>query len=91
MVGQVTPSSTQSWILDDTIWEGSGRRSNDAATHPDNTQYSRIFGVSFTNAKMSDSVDRLDAQSSCPDAVLFWEEYHFSGKAVVEDRSDAAK
>jgi hypothetical protein len=42
-LGQATPSSTQSWISDDTIWEGSARRLDDMATCPDTTQYSRIF------------------------------------------------
>jgi hypothetical protein len=68
------------------------------ATHPDATQCSRIFWVSFTDEERSDSVDRLDARLSRPDAqsshsdtVLFWEELRYSGKAVVEDRLDGAK
>jgi hypothetical protein len=61
------------------------------ATRPDTTQYSRIFWVSFTDAKKSDSVDRLDVRSSRPDALLFWEELCNSEKAIVEDRPDAAK
>jgi hypothetical protein len=82
MLGQATPSSTQSWISDETIWEGSVRRSDDMVTHPDSVP--RIFWVSFSNAERSDNVD-------CPDAVLFWEECHYSGKAVTEDRPDATR
>jgi hypothetical protein len=83
-LGQATPSSTRSWISEDTIWEGSARR-------PDATQFSRIFWVSFTDAKRSDSVDRPDARSSRPDTVLFWEELRYSGKVVTEYRPYAAK
>jgi hypothetical protein len=84
MLGQATPSSTRSWISDDTIWEGSTKR-------PDATQCSRIFRVSFTDMERSDIVDRSDAQSSCLDAVLFWEEYRYFGKMVPEDHPKAAK
>jgi hypothetical protein len=90
-LGQATLSSTRSWISDDTIWEGFAKRPDDVATHPDATQCSKIFWVSFTDEEMSDSVDRLDAQSSRPDVVLFWEEYRYFGKAVAKDRPDAAK
>jgi hypothetical protein len=41
--------------------------------------------------KRSDNVDRPDARSSRPDAILFWKEYRYSGKAVAEDRLNAAK
>jgi len=61
------------------------------ATRLDATQCSRIFWASFTNAKMSDSEDHLDAQSSRPDAVLFWEDLRYSGKLVAEDRLNAAQ
>jgi hypothetical protein len=37
---------------------------------------------------MSDSIDCLDTRSSRPDAVLFWEELRYSGKAVAEDCLD---
>jgi len=60
------------------------------ATSPDATLCSRIFRVSFTDPKRSDSEDHPDARSSCPDVVLFWEELCYSGKAVVEDRPDEA-
>jgi len=43
------------------------------------------------NAERSDSNDRSDARSSRLDTVFFWKEYRYSGKAVVEDRSDSAK
>jgi hypothetical protein len=36
-------------------------------------------------------IDRLDSRSSRPEAVLFWEEYHYSRKAVAKDHQDAAK
>jgi hypothetical protein len=42
------------------------------------------------DVERSDSEDRLDAQSSRSDAVLFWEDLRYSGKAVAEDRLDAA-
>jgi hypothetical protein len=90
-LGQPTLSSTQSWISNDTIWEGSARRPDDVATHPNPTQCSRIFQVSFTNAERSDSLDCWDAQSSCTDAVWLWEELSYFGKTVAEDQSDAAK
>jgi hypothetical protein len=41
--------------------------------------------------KRSDSVDRPDARSSHPDAVMFWEELRYFGKAVTEDRQDATR
>jgi hypothetical protein len=88
-LGQATSSSTRSWISNDTIWEGSARCLDDVATLPDATQYSRIFQVSFTDAEMSDSINRSDARSSCPNAVQFWDEYRYSGKAVAEDHPDA--
>jgi hypothetical protein len=40
-------------------------------------------------AEMSDSIDRPDARSSCPDAVLFWEELRYYEKAVAKDHPDA--
>jgi hypothetical protein len=83
-LGQATPSLTWSWILVDTIWEVSARRPDDVATCPNTTQHSKIFWVSFIDAKRSDSEDRLDV-------VLFWEELRYSGKAVVEDRRDKGK
>jgi hypothetical protein len=52
--------------------------------------FQNILGL-LTDEERSDSVDRPDARSSHPDVVLFWEEYHYSGKAVVEDRPDANK
>jgi hypothetical protein len=90
-LGQATPSWTWSWISDDTIWEGFTRRPDDVVTHPDATQCCRIFWVSFTDAEKSDNVNLLDTRSSCPDAVLFWEEYCYSGKVVAEDRPGASK
>jgi len=42
------------------------------------------------DGERSDSVDRPDARSSHPDAVLFWKELHNSRKAVAEDRQEAA-
>jgi hypothetical protein len=91
MPGQATPSSTWIWISEDTIWEGSARRSDDVATRPDATQCSKIFRVSFRDVERSDNVDRSDALSSLLEVVLFWKEYLYSRKAVVEDRLDAAK
>jgi hypothetical protein len=61
------------------------------ATRPEATQCSRIFGVSFRDAKRSDNVVLPDARSSRSDAFLFWKELRYSGKAIAEDRSDAAK
>jgi hypothetical protein len=87
MRGQATPSSTWIWISE----EGSARHPNDVATRPDAIQCSRIFQVSFTDAERSDSFDRPDARSSRSDAVLFWEELRYSGKAVLEDHPDVAK
>jgi hypothetical protein len=84
-------SSTQIWISEDTNWEGSARRPDDVATRLNATQCSRIFRVSFKDAKRSNIVDRLEARSSCSDAVLVWEELRYSGKAVAEDRPGAAK
>jgi len=46
-LSQATPSSTQSWISNDTIWEGSARHPDDVATRPDATQCSIIFWVSY--------------------------------------------
>jgi hypothetical protein len=57
-------------------------------TRQDATQRSRIFWVSFTDAKRSDGEDRLEARPSHQDVVLLWEESHYSGKAVAKDRSD---
>jgi len=91
MLGQATLSSTRIWISEDTNWEGFARRPDDVATRQDATQCSRIFRVSFTDAERSDSVDRLDARSNRPDAVLFWEELRYYGKEVTKDRLDAAK
>jgi hypothetical protein len=90
-LGQATLSSTRSWISDDTIWEGFARRLEYVATRLDATQCSRIFRVSFTDAKMSDSIDRSDARSSRPNMVLFWEEYYHSRKAVANDHPDATR
>jgi hypothetical protein len=70
----------------DTVWEVSARRPNNVATRPNATQHSRIFRVSFTDAEMSDSEDRPDAQPSHSNVVLLWEESCYSGKAVAEDR-----
>jgi len=58
---------------------------------PDATQSSRIILVSFTDAKSSDSEDRSDAQPSHSDVVLLWEELHYCGKMVTEDRPDEGK
>jgi hypothetical protein len=84
MLGQASPISTQSWILVDTIWEVSARC-------PDATQRPRIFWDSFIEAKMSDSEDRPDARPSRPDVILLWKESRYSGKVIVEDRSDEGK
>jgi len=80
MLGQATPSLTRSSISFDIIWEVSAKRSDDVATRLDATQCSRIFWVSFT-----------DARPSRPDLVLFWEGLRYSGMAVVEDRPDKVK
>jgi hypothetical protein len=40
---------------------------------------------------MSHSEDRPDALPSRPDMVLLWEESHYSGKAVTEDRPNEGK
>jgi hypothetical protein len=61
------------------------------ATRLDTTQCSQIFRVSFTDAEMSDNINRPDARSSRLDVVLFWEELRYFGKAIAEDRPDAAK
>jgi hypothetical protein len=90
-LGQATPSSTRSWISDDTIWKGSAKRPDNVPTHADATQCSRIFWVSFTDSKRSDNIDRPDAWSRRSDAVLFWEELRYFRKAVAEDLPDAAK
>jgi hypothetical protein len=90
-LGQATPSLTWSWIPDDTIWEGSARRSEDVATRPNATQCSRIFWVSFTDTERSDNIDCPDAQSSHPEAILFWEELCYFGKAIAKDCPDTAK
>jgi len=90
-LGQATLNSTQSWISDDTIWEGYAKRPNDVATRPNATQCSRIFRVSFTDAERSDSIDHPNTRSSRLDAVLFWEELRYSRKAVAKDCSDLAK
>jgi hypothetical protein len=91
MLGQATPSSTQSWISVDTIWEVFARRLDDVATRTDATQCSRIFWVPFRNAERSDSEDRLDTRPSRPDVVLFWEELRYSGKVNAKDRLDEGK
>jgi hypothetical protein len=39
---------------------------------------------------MSYSEDRLDTWPSRPDMDLFWDELHYSGKAVAEDCTDEA-
>jgi hypothetical protein len=84
VLGQATPSSIRSWISVDTIWEVSTRR-------PDATYRSRIFRVSFTDAKISDSEDCPDARPSRPDVVLLWEELCYSGKVVAKDRPNKGK
>jgi hypothetical protein len=91
MIGQATPSSTWIWISKDINWEGSTRRLDDVATCLNATQCSRIFWVSFTDSKRSDSVDPPDARSSRPYAFLFWKEYRYSGKVVAEDHPEAVK
>lgn len=90
-LGQATPSSTSSWISNDTIWEGLARLPDDVATSLDATQCSKIFWVSFMDAELSDSIVCPNSRSSLLDAVLFWEELCYFGKAVAEDRPDAAK
>jgi hypothetical protein len=60
------------------------------ATHPDATQESEIFRVSFTNTNRSDNEDCPNARLSRPDVVLLWEEWRYSRKAVAEDCSDEA-
>jgi hypothetical protein len=59
------------------------------ATHPDGTLHSIIFWVCFTDAERSDSEDYLDARSSSPEMVLFWEELRYSRKVITEDHPDA--
>jgi hypothetical protein len=90
-LGQATPSFTRIWISKDTIRKDSAKRPDNVATLPNATHCSKIFWVSFTDAKRSDSIDRPDARSSRPDAVLFWKEYHYFGKTVAENRSDVVK
>jgi hypothetical protein len=90
-LGQASPISTRSWILVDSIWEVFAWRPDDVATCLDTTQRSRIFWVSFTDAKRNDGEDRPDAQPSGPDVVLLWEESRYSRKAVIEDRPDEGK
>jgi hypothetical protein len=90
MLGQATPSSTQSWISVDTSWEVSARRPNEVPTCLDATKCSKIFRVFFTDAERSDSEDRPDARPSRLDLVLFGEELRYSRKAIVEDRPDEA-
>jgi len=43
------------------------------------------------DAERSDSIDSPDARSSSSNAVLFWKELRYFGKAVAEDRLDVAK
>jgi hypothetical protein len=59
------------------------------ATRLDVIQRSRIFRVSFTDAKRSDNEDCRDAWPSL-DVVLLWEESCYSGKAIPEDHPDEA-
>jgi hypothetical protein len=62
------------------FYQTSGRRGNTFEHYP---VFQNILGLLYGCGK--------DARSSRPDAVLFWEEYHYSGKAVAEDRLDATK
>jgi hypothetical protein len=66
------------------------RHPDDVATCSEATQHSRIFWVSFTNAKRSDNEVCPDARPNRLDVVLFWEESRYSGKAVAEDCLDKA-
>jgi hypothetical protein len=61
-----------------------------SATSPDATQHSKIFQVSFTDAKRSDSENSPNARPSCLDVYLLWKELRYSGKAVAEDHPDDA-
>jgi hypothetical protein len=60
------------------------------ATLPDATQHFRIFQVSFTDTKRSDSEDRQDARLSPLDVDLLWKESTYFGKAVTEDYPNEA-